>query len=158
MWRKIKRFLQFSFGLLLSLAAILVGWSMLNEANFDLHDAQKYLGQISSRKVGKYFSFNLSGSPFIFNVYKPSRNYADLESMLSIGDSITVYYVNSQTANIQVYQIEKNGQIVVDKKLLTGQNRTGGLVALIGGLGMLGAVFWTLRKRKYRFWTSGNNG
>jgi hypothetical protein len=157
MWRKIKRFLQFSFGLLLSIAVILVGWSMLNEANFDLHDAQKYSGQITSRKGGKYFSFNLSGSPVSFNVYKPSRNYAELESVLNTGDSITVYFVNSRTANIQVYQIEKNGQIVVDKELLAGQNRTGGLIALIGGLGMLVAVFWTLRKRKYRFWSQRNN-
>ena len=120
MWRKIKLFLQFSFGILLSIAVTLVGWSMLNEANFDLHDAQKYSGQITNRETGKYFSFNVSGSPVSFEVYKPSQNYAELESALNIGDSITVYFVNSHTANIQVYQIAKNGQIVVDKKLLAG--------------------------------------
>ena len=157
MRRKIKRFLQFILGLLLSIALILVGWSMLNEANFDLHDAQTHSGQITSRKIGKFFAFNISGFPSSFSVYKPSRNYAELESALNIGDNITVYFVNSQTANIQVYQIEKNGQIVVDKELLAGQNRTGGIVGLIGGLGMLGGVFWTLRKQKYRFWSSRNN-
>ena len=87
----------------------------------------------------------------------PAVNYAELECALNVGDNITVYFVNSQTANIQVCQIEKNGQIVVDKLLLAGQNRTSGIIALIGGLGMLSAVFWTLRKRKYRFWSSRNN-
>ena len=157
MRRKVKNFLQFSFGLLLSMAVILVGWSMLNEANFDLHDAQKYSGQITSRNVGKYFSFNLSGSPVTFNVYKPSRDYAELESVLTVGDIIAIYSVNSQTANIQVYQIEKDGRIVVDKTLLDGQNRTGGLIALVGGLGMLGTVFWTLKKRRNRFWPPSSN-
>lgn len=156
MWRKFKNFLQFSFGLLLSIAVILVGWSMLNEANFDLHDAQKHIGRITSRNVGKFFSFNLSGSPVTFDVYKPSRDYAELTSLLTVGDSITVYSVNSQTANIQVYQVEKNGRIVVDKTLLAGQNRTGGLIGFMVGLGMFGAVLWTLRSRKYRFWSPSN--
>ena len=100
MWRKITRFLQFGFGLLISIAVILVGWSILNEANFDLHDAQKHSGQITSRKIGKYFAFNISGYPVSFSVYKPSRHYAELESALNVGDNITVYFVNSQTANI----------------------------------------------------------
>ena len=110
---------------------------MLNEANFDLHDAQKYFEQITSRNVDKYFSFNLSGSPVTFNVYKPSRDYAELESVLTVGDIITVYSVNSQTANIQVCQIEKDGRIVVNKTVFGGHNRTGGLIALVGGLRML---------------------
>jgi len=72
-------------------------------------------GKSPAVKMGKYFAFNISGYQVSFSVYKPSRHYAELESALNVGDNITVYFVNSQTANIQVCQIEKNGQIVVDK-------------------------------------------
>ncbi|MDB5236370.1 MAG: hypothetical protein JWR44_3363 [Hymenobacter sp.] len=156
MWRRTKLFLQFSFGILVSIAVILVGWSMLNEANFDINDAQKSSGRITGRSVGKDFSFKISGSQVSYSVYKPSRNYAELESELRVGDSITVYFVNSQTADIQVQQIEKNGRTVVSKELLAGQNRTGGVIAVIGGIAMTGATFWGFRKRKYKFWRSKN--
>ena len=132
--------------------AFLAGWVMLREAKFDLQDAQQHSGQITNRGVGKFFTFTVAGAPATFNIYNPSRNYANLEAALNPGDSVTVYFVNSQTANRQAYQVEKNGQVVVNKELLTGQNRNGGIVAIVGGLGILGGVFWRLRRKKYRFW------
>ena len=148
MWREIKRIIQLGFTILLSTAVVLVGWSMLNEAKFDLNDAQKHSGKIMNREVGKDFSFSISGSLTSFNIYKPSRNYDELKSALNIGDSVTVYFVNSQTANIQVLQIEKNGQIIVDKALLTRQNRDGGSIAFIGGFALLGIAIWQFKKQK----------
>ena len=99
-----------------------------------------------NREVGKDFSFSISGSLASFNTYKPSRNYDELKSALNIGDSVTVYFVNSQTANIQVLQIEKNGQIIVDKALLTGQNRVGESITFIGGFALLGIAIWQFKK------------
>ena len=155
MWREIKRIIQLGFAILLSTTVVLVGWSMLNEAKFDLHDAQKHSGKIMNREVGKDFSFSISGSLASFKIYKPSRkiykpsrNYDELKSALNIGDSVTVYFVYSQTANIQVLQIEKNGQIIVDKALLTGQNKVGGSIAFIGGFALLGITIWQFKKQK----------
>ena len=45
-------------------------------------------------------------------------------------------------------QIEKNGQIVVDKELLAGQNRTGGIIALIKGLGDVRRCFLDIKKKE----------
>ena len=146
MWREIKRIIQLGFAILLSTTAVLVGWSMLNEAKFDLNDAQKHSGKIMNREVGKDFSFSISGSLTSFNIYKLSRNYDELKSALNVGDSVTVYFVNSQTANIQVLQIEKNGQIIMDKALLTGQNRVGGSIAFIGSFALLVITIWQFKK------------
>ena len=148
MWQQAKRFVQLGLSILLSTAVILVGWSMLNESKIDLANTQKASGRISNRQVGKFLTFTITNLPQEFKVYQPSQDYTVLASKLSVGDSITVYFVDSQTANTQVYQVEKNGQIVIDKALLTGQNRTGGLIALVGGLVMMGLAIWQFRKHK----------
>ena len=151
-WRRIKLFLQFSFGVFLGSVVFLAGWVMLREAKFDIQDAERHSGRITNRNIGKFFTFTVASAPAAFNVYKPSRDYADLEAALNPGDSVTVYFVNSQTANTQVYQVEKDGQVIVNKELLTGQNRNGGIIAALGGVGIIGGVLWRLRRKRYQFW------
>ena len=151
-WRRIKLFLQFSFGIFFGLLVVFMGSLMLREAKFDIRDSQQYSGRITTRSVDKFFTCTVSGFPTAFNVYKVSRNYPELEAALNPGDSVTVYFINSQTANIQVYQVEKNGQIVVNNELLTGQNRNGGIIAVIGGLVFIGGAFWRLKRKRYQFW------
>lgn len=121
---------------------------MLNESKITLVDAQKASGRISDRQIGKFLVFTISGSPHDFKVYQPSQDYTALASALGVGDSVTVYFADGQTANTQVYQVEKNGQIVVDESLLTGQNRIGGIIALIGGFALVGITFWQFKKHR----------
>jgi hypothetical protein len=142
MWQRLK----LGFGLLLSTACILVGYAMLGEASLDINSALKCYGQINSRKAGKYFTFTLAGAPTSFKVYKASRNYNDLESALNIGDSVTVYFGQSSTTNMQVYQIEKQGHVIVGKELLEGQNKVGGYISCVGGFVLIGIAIGQFRK------------
>ena len=151
MWKQTKRvfqFLQHGFLLLLSIAVILVGYAMLSESFLDLHNARKYCGQITDRETGKFFVFTVAGAPISFKVYRASRNYEDIEAVLHVGDSATVYFANSRTAGFQVYQIEKAGQVIVGKELLEGQNRIGGIIAFIAGIAMLGGIGWAIKNKK----------
>lgn len=137
MWQQIERSFQLVFGLLLGIAAIFVGWSMLKETTLNLNSARKYHGVISSRHIGRTFSFNVADTPIPFEVYKASRNYDDLKTQLDVGDSVTVFLGNSSTANSQVYQVEKNGRVVVGKELLEGQNRIGSILCFVGGFALM---------------------
>ena len=145
MWRQFKRYFQLCFGLFLCIATLLVGWSMLRESSQKLTDAQKYSGRIKSQKTGKEFAFTINSSPLAFSFYRPNRNYSDLISALAIGDSVDVYAITSATAGTQVIQVEKQGQVIVDKSLLEGQNKTGGYLCLIGS-----CVFLVLAIRHFR--------
>jgi hypothetical protein len=133
---------------MLSVAIALVGLSMLSESSVDLNLAVKNLGAIDNRRIGKVFAFTLTDSPTSFSVYRASRNYDDLKEVLNVGDIVTVYSVNSATANLQVSQIEKNGQVIVDKHLLESQNMAGGLIALLGGVLMAAVGIWQFRRNK----------
>jgi len=148
MWKQVKQIVQLGFGLLLSTAVLLVGYSMLTESSADKNSALVFTGPVTSRVSGKLFTFSLAGTAASFSIYNASRTYGDLEVAINIGDTLTVYTVDSKTANLQVLQVEKRGQVVVDKKLLQGQNRTGGIIALIGGVVMLCLCIWQFKKKK----------
>jgi hypothetical protein len=155
MWRRFKLFLQFSFGILISLLVMSLGISKLSESSLDLKSTVKLRGQVASKgRTGKTFSFTLTDVPASFWVYRASRNYDYLNEALAVGDSLTVYFPQTNSNSIQAYQIEKGGQVLVGKDLLEGQNKAGGIICIIGGIVMIGATFWGFRKRKYRFWRS----
>jgi len=94
--------------------------------NIDLHQTTKIKGQISSagvayRTAGRahripVFAFTLDDLSQRLGVYQPSRNYTTLSNQLTIGDTVIVYYRPrlNDAIDIDVYQIEKNGHVVVD--------------------------------------------
>lgn len=123
---------------------------MLQQDSIDLNSTLKYRNQINNISIGRSFVFTIAGSPIKFDIYKASHNYEILKHTLHSGDTVTVYYVNSTTANLQVCQVEKSGQIVVSKELLESQNRVGGLVGSIGGFILLGITIWQFRKGDHK--------
>lgn len=93
-----------------------------------LNEANKVKGQITkaypaNRKTGgnglnsrTVFAFNLSTVNQTLGAYRPSQDYTSLAQQLHVGDTITVYYRPSAAdeINIDVYQIEKGGSVVLD--------------------------------------------
>jgi hypothetical protein len=62
------------------------------------------------------FAFKLENLDQTLGIYKPSHDYSDLLDSLRIGDIVTVYYrpLSTNPIDIDVFQVEKNGKIIVD--------------------------------------------
>lgn len=73
-------------------------------------------------KVGKskVFAVRLYGMQKKLGVYRMSRNYDDLLNAIGEGDTLRMYYRGNgnrtENVNIDLIQIEKNGEILLDKK------------------------------------------
>jgi len=66
------------------------------------------------------FYIRLKGTNKNIGVYRMTKNYEDLLDKLTIGDTVTAYYREnsneSENINIDLVQVERNGQTVLDKK------------------------------------------
>ena len=110
---------------------MLWGSFVIHARNVGLNVKQmpKVVGRINNSYVtrrpggGKHrnppvFAFNLDNLERTIGVYRPSHDYSKLLDSLQAGDTITVYYrpLTGNLIDIDVYQIEKNGRIIVDYK------------------------------------------
>ncbi len=70
----------------------------------------------SSRLKNLVFFIRLNNSNQYFGAYRPSQNYSGLVDEIKIGDEISIYYrqMDSGDLNLNVYQIEKNGKVILD--------------------------------------------
>ncbi|MCC2545168.1 hypothetical protein LJY25_01815 [Hymenobacter sp. BT175] len=152
MWKQFKRYAQLFFSLLLCAAILLISYGMLQETSLDLSTAARATGVVTSAGKAKgHFVFQLANQPYRFQVYQVSRNYDLLRARLVVGDSVTVFY-NARAAThpgaaLQVYQVEHRGQVIVDKALLGGQNRNGGIIGLLSTIGLVGIAIWQFRRQ-----------
>lgn len=98
------------------------------DGGVDLDKADKITGQITSayettrRTTGKYasdvpvFAFTLDNYDHTLGAYRPSRDYTALLNNLKKGDTVIVTYkpMPHDKINIDVYQIEKSGEVILD--------------------------------------------
>ncbi|MBG8553739.1 hypothetical protein [Hymenobacter guriensis] len=152
MWQQFKRYIQLGFGLLLSCAVLLVSFSVLREATFDLTDVSSFSGILMEKgKTGAKFTLHIANCPYVFQVYKITQNYDDIDAKLTVGNEVKVYFNPSSTGttgnSVQIYQLVQNGRVIIDSSLIKGQNRNGGLIGLIGGLALVIGTIREFRKR-----------
>jgi hypothetical protein len=65
----------------------------------------------------KVFMFQLNNVNEVLGTYRPEEDYTKLVANIKVGDIITVYYDKNKpdnNLNSEVYQIEKNGQVLQD--------------------------------------------
>jgi hypothetical protein len=98
------------------------------DGGVDLDKADKITGQITStyettkRTTGKYasdvpvFAFTLDNYSHTLGAYRPSKDYTALLKNIRKGDTVTVTYkpMPQDKINIDVYQIEKSGKVILD--------------------------------------------
>lgn len=126
--KTLKKILQTVAVLIVGCFLLLAASNMYSEGSVNLDKADKITGQITQAyettrsTSGKYasdihvFAFELGNHNQILGVYRPSKNYKKLLENLKPGDVVTITYrpIPQDKININVYQIEKAGQVVLE--------------------------------------------
>lgn len=133
------------------------------DVGINLNETTKVEGQISkayttTRRTGgkglnsrTVFAFNLSNVNQTLGAYRPSQDYTTLLQQLHVGDTVTIYYRPNaaDVINIDVYQIEKAGSVVLDYGSYDKNHRFAAI--LCGAFGAVSLLFGIrqISKEKY---------
>ena len=124
----------------------------------DINTLGKFTGRVNERGVAErrsskhssdVFYLTLDGFPETLGIYRMEKDYSGLVDKIQPGDTVTVYYLRSKTdenINIDLVQIEKDGQIIVDQKEFKKKESALIYIGLIGGLFSVGLSFWYYNK------------
>ncbi|WP_442590745.1 hypothetical protein ACSBL2_05905 [Pedobacter sp. AW31-3R] len=96
-----------------------------------------------SKMPAKVFFFRIDGLNQILATYNPSKSYNKLDSALNLGDNVKVYYKHalSTDPNIETFQIEKNGVVILNESSFRSKEFIAAGMALIGGVVILALSF-----------------
>ncbi len=101
------------------------------------------------------FYILLEGSEKKLGVYRMLKDYQDLLVKFNIGDTVTAYFRDnnnsSEHINIDLVQVERNGQILLNKKEYERKESSLICIGLFGGLMSITASY--LYYKKYRLET-----
>ncbi len=106
-------------------------------------------GSVSS----KVFYFKLDGLNEVLATYNRAQLYDDLDKKLKVGDTIKVYFKNANHVaglNLNVYQLEKNGVVVLSEDKYRFREKLVGIIAIAGGFLLLYLTFRYDNKYKGR--------
>jgi len=129
-----------------------------NSQSIDLKTLDKYTGRVnergvadrkSSKQTSSVFYLTIDGLTETLGIYRMKKNYAGLIEMIQPGDIVTVYYLSKTTdenINIDLVQIEKDGQIIVDASEFKKKESALIYIGLIGGLFSVGLSVWYYNK------------
>lgn len=91
---------------------------------------------VVSKKSKDVFYIKLQGLNEILATYNPKQSYSDIDSRLNIGDTIKVYFKASgspNSPNLETFQVERKGEVILDKSDFQFREKVGGYIALFGG-------------------------
>ena len=95
------------------------------------------------------FYLKISGLSQILAIYKPSQDYSFFEKNIKVGDNLKVYFQKSYDTikpNLNLFQIEKEGIVLLKKEELQNKERIGGFIALFGGFLLIGIAIYEDKK------------
>lgn len=114
----------------------------------DLKQATRHTGQVekifttrdnnkgSTTAPFKKLAIKIKGVNQLLCYYKLTDDYEGLQERIKTGDIITVYYKpTKEEFNINLYQIEKGDEIILDKSTFEFKERIAAFWALIIGVG-----------------------
>lgn len=134
------------------------------DATIDINKLDQYSGQIidkgittheSSTKYGTrtsdVFFVKIEGLDQILATYNMGQKYDRLNNSLQIGDSVKVFYkasLKNNLPNIDTYQIEKNGLVILDNSEYRSKRMIG--VFITGIVTIVLIVIGINQDRKFR--------
>ncbi|MGB4774188.1 MAG: hypothetical protein WBP45_03375 [Daejeonella sp.] len=148
MEKSTKRTLNSIFLFLTSFIYFFLAYVGLKKQNLSLTNYDKITSVIvdkgidyrygSKGKKSKCFYIQISDIDRKLGVYRMTKNYDDLLDKFIIGDTVTVYYRDnnntSENINIDLVQVEKREQILLDKKAYERKEISLIYIGLIAGV------------------------
>jgi len=165
-----KRLISFIILLIIGLGSLINSViSIKNEATINLKNAQFINGEVlnaETRQIVKggirwktykrIFYFRLHNSNQNFAVYRSYEGYEDLKTKITIGDTVEVYYSGKNSGyNENVYQVEKNGEVLADlKEYKKNSSILAGKGLLLGIVLTVGSILWYMKFDLLKFMTN----
>ncbi len=107
----------------------------------------------SKGRKSQCFYIQLKDNDKKLGVYRMTKNYNDLLEKFNIGDTITAFYRDnnnqSENINIDLVQVEKSGQILLDKKEYERKESSLIYLGLIGGVLTFFLSYWYYKRKKH---------
>ena len=104
----------------------------------------------NTKVKGTVFFINLDSSNQTFATYRSEQNYSTLIQKIKIGDTVSIFYRERQDndLNLDVYQIEENGQVLQDYQSYNSNYKKLSWLTGIFGLGLLTFGIWQYFKQQ----------
>jgi hypothetical protein len=145
-----------------SIIFFVAAWAIItSNVNLDLAKVDPISGRVTSvgnatRVTKKYsihqkiFRFTLDDYHYAFDAFRPSQDYSNLESHIKVSDTIKVYFYKwrDDDSVTDIYQIEKNGQVILDYKSYNQNFTFLGVFLILAGLFILAYGFWKFKRTK----------
>jgi hypothetical protein len=150
----------FSFGGLF----VLFGIMLILNSRVKLRDLNKYTGTVIDKGItikhstsrygwdSKVFYIDLNGLNERLAIYKWNKDYTNLINSIHAFDTLTVYYSplkDKSRLNIDLYQIEKDNDVLYDLKDSTPRFKFSGFFVILISLPLIGFGFLLRRLRIY---------
>jgi len=109
-----------------------------------------------SKKVGavpfiirtqNYLEIKLNSVNQLFGIYNPKQSYSTIQKQLNQGKIITIYYYKTNDPTNNVFQIESNGQQIMDYNEYQKNHAIAAIAIIIVGILMLGFDFWLIKTK-----------
>jgi hypothetical protein len=167
---KTNRLFNFIIGLSLGLYLVTGSiFSIINDTNIDLAKSKYVIGRVTFVDVrqiqnftirwtsySRVFYFKLKNSNQNFAVHRTYEVYTDLQSNIKVGDTVEVYYRSSiMDYNRHVFQVEKDGNILVDYKDYNEKaSEWAGIGLFLGIIILISFIMWYKKFNLIKFLNS----
>jgi hypothetical protein len=136
----------------------LLGYKGYSSQAIDIKTLDKFTGQViergtadrkSTKHTSRVFYLTIEGLTETLGIYRQEKNYSELVDKIQPGDIVTVYYLSKSTdenINIDLVQIERGGEVIVDQKEFKKKESFLIYIGLIAGLFSVGLSIWYYNK------------
>ncbi len=108
----------------------------------------KKVGVIPSvLKKQDYLGIKLISVNELFKTFNPKQSYSTIQKELSPGRIITIYYYKTNDQTNDVFQIESNGQLIVNHKEYQKNHTIAAIVIILFGILLFGIDLWLIKTK-----------
>lgn len=158
-----KRIGNYLGALLLTACCFFGSLLMFVTSGSELSQIDKYSGKVIEKGIvsknnsvagrGSFkshvFFIKIDGLNQVLATYNFSQDYSFFEENIKVGDNVKVYFERSNDSinpNLNVFQIEKGGFVLLRKEDLQDRSKIGGYVAFFGGFLLIGMAIYHDKK------------